>query len=279
MFVFGPETDSILAKARGTGHFSRGTASKLYGLANFLEQGIYGRVGYGGLMAIKARQDENTTAMTPEIESCFEVIEAVMRFQPKRGPNGNSPFFAWSTFAFWQHQMQQLKQTIQDQVVSTSYSSNLTGRKSVTVLSQPIVQSSKAYGSLQRPTSPAGAFYGALRLSRATRPFSTSTWSLVSGQCHRRYDASERTFQQCRLSKARSFDPFRPVCTASPGLLGARLEPKQLGRWHQSTGCRWSLVALPWIWISFVLPPYHLYPAAFRCSRPHLWIPLVLWGV
>ena len=64
----------ILATARQTGHFSRGTASKLYGLANFLEQGICGRVGYGGLMAIKARQDENTTAMTPEIEACFEVM-------------------------------------------------------------------------------------------------------------------------------------------------------------------------------------------------------------
>ena len=74
----------ILATARQTGHFSRGTASKLYGLANFLEQGIYGRVGYGGLVAIKARQDENTTAMTPEIEACFGVIEAAMRFQPKR---------------------------------------------------------------------------------------------------------------------------------------------------------------------------------------------------
>ena len=73
-----------LSTARGTGHFSRGTASKLYGLANFLEQGIYGRVGYGGLMAIKARQDETTTAMTPEIEACFEVIEAGTRFQPKR---------------------------------------------------------------------------------------------------------------------------------------------------------------------------------------------------
>ena len=35
-------------------------------------------------MAIKARQDEATTALTPEIEACFEVIEAVMRFQPKR---------------------------------------------------------------------------------------------------------------------------------------------------------------------------------------------------
>ena len=49
----------MLATARVTGHFSRGAASKLYGLANFLEQGIYGRVGYGGLMAIKARQDED----------------------------------------------------------------------------------------------------------------------------------------------------------------------------------------------------------------------------
>ena len=81
---FHDKVRDILATARGTGHFSRGTASKPYGLANFLEQGIYGRVGYGGLMAINARQDENTTAMTPEIESCFEVIEAVMRFQPKR---------------------------------------------------------------------------------------------------------------------------------------------------------------------------------------------------
>ena len=35
----------LLTTARTTGHFSRGTASKLYGLANFLEQGIYGRVG------------------------------------------------------------------------------------------------------------------------------------------------------------------------------------------------------------------------------------------
>ena len=74
----------ILATARQTGHFSRGTASKLYGLANFLEQGIYRRVGYGGLVAIKARQDENTTARTPEFEACFEVIEAAMRFQLKR---------------------------------------------------------------------------------------------------------------------------------------------------------------------------------------------------
>jgi hypothetical protein len=74
----------IMSAARQTGKFTHGTASKLYGIANFLEQGIYGRVGYGGLMAVKARQDEATTVLTPELEACFEVIEAVMRFEPKR---------------------------------------------------------------------------------------------------------------------------------------------------------------------------------------------------
>ena len=73
----------IISNARASGKFTRGTASKLYGTANFLEQGIYGRVGYGGLVASKVRQGETTTAMTPEIEACFEVIEAVMRFEPK----------------------------------------------------------------------------------------------------------------------------------------------------------------------------------------------------
>ena len=80
-------------------------------------------------MAITAGQDENTAAMTPEIESCFDVIEAVTRFQPKR----EFPVLP-STFAFWRHQMRQLKQTIQDQVVSTSYFSKLTDHKFVSVL-------------------------------------------------------------------------------------------------------------------------------------------------
>jgi len=78
------QVKDIIFHARATGKSTRGTASKLYGIANFLEQGIYGRVGYGGPMAIKARQDETIAAMTPEIEACFEVIEAVMRFELKR---------------------------------------------------------------------------------------------------------------------------------------------------------------------------------------------------
>lgn len=35
-------------------------------------------------MAIKARQDEATAAMAPDIEACFEVIDTLMRFEPKR---------------------------------------------------------------------------------------------------------------------------------------------------------------------------------------------------
>ena len=35
-------------------------------------------------MAVKACQDESATSLTPEIEECFEVIEAVIRFEPKR---------------------------------------------------------------------------------------------------------------------------------------------------------------------------------------------------
>ena len=63
-----------MSTARESGKFTRGTASKLYGIANFWGQGIYGRVGYGGLivMAIKARQGEATTMLTPEIEACVE---------------------------------------------------------------------------------------------------------------------------------------------------------------------------------------------------------------
>ena len=81
-FMSKPETSCLPPET--TGKFTRGTASKLYGIANFLEQGIYGQVGYGGLMAIKARQEEATAVLTPEIEACFEGIEAVMRCEPKR---------------------------------------------------------------------------------------------------------------------------------------------------------------------------------------------------
>lgn len=61
-----------------------GTAAKLYGIANFFEQGIYGRVGCGGLAAIKERQYEKGMFLTPAIISSFEVLEAVVKSRPSR---------------------------------------------------------------------------------------------------------------------------------------------------------------------------------------------------
>eukprot|EP00438_Fugacium_kawagutii_P004802 Skav227329 [mRNA] locus=scaffold2964:74870:76455:- [translate_table: standard] len=74
----------IIDEAKATNTLSRGSASKLYGIANFLEQGIYGRVGYGGLMAVKDRQTESSKHLTEELRACFEVIEAVTRMEPRR---------------------------------------------------------------------------------------------------------------------------------------------------------------------------------------------------
>ena len=44
-----------------------GQASKLYGLANFFKLGVFGRVGCSGLNAIKDRQAEKETWLTPAI--------------------------------------------------------------------------------------------------------------------------------------------------------------------------------------------------------------------
>ena len=59
-------------------------ASKIYGMMNFLEQGTYGRIGANGLTAIKERQYERARELTPGILRSFEVIEAVLRGQPRR---------------------------------------------------------------------------------------------------------------------------------------------------------------------------------------------------
>ena len=74
----------LIDTARNSERLPKGVASKMYGVANFLEQGIFGRVGYGGLMAIKARQDKDVTYLTPAILQCLEVIEAVMKVKPFR---------------------------------------------------------------------------------------------------------------------------------------------------------------------------------------------------
>ena len=74
----------IIQIARSSARLTPGVAAKLYGVANFFEQGVYGRIACGGLAAIKQRQYESTAMLTPDIFSCFCIIEAVIRSRPER---------------------------------------------------------------------------------------------------------------------------------------------------------------------------------------------------
>ena len=61
-----------------------GLAAKIYGLMNFLEQGIYGRVGCAGLSSLNSRQHEKEIRLTNEIRQSFELILAVLAIKPQR---------------------------------------------------------------------------------------------------------------------------------------------------------------------------------------------------
>ena len=75
---------SIIKSAQTSAKLTSGQASKLYGLANFLELAIYGRVGCGGLSAIKQRQYESAVEITPAVALCFEVLLAIIACRPVR---------------------------------------------------------------------------------------------------------------------------------------------------------------------------------------------------
>ena len=74
----------MLATAERTGVLPPGVASKLYGVLNFLEQGMYGRVGTGGLQALKARQTEKVVELTSALRQSMEVIRAALALRPRR---------------------------------------------------------------------------------------------------------------------------------------------------------------------------------------------------
>ena len=74
----------LLQEAHKSEILTPGQASKIYGLANFFEQGVYGRVGTGGLNAIKERQYERASHVTPAILTCLEVLEAIIQNKPQR---------------------------------------------------------------------------------------------------------------------------------------------------------------------------------------------------
>lgn len=75
---------SIIKEAISHRRLQPGIAAKLYGVANFFEQAVYGRIGCGGLAAIKQRQYETNTALTDDILASFQVLQAVIQNRPER---------------------------------------------------------------------------------------------------------------------------------------------------------------------------------------------------
>jgi len=73
----------IIGLARDLGLHS-GTAAKLYGISNFLETGMFARIGRAGLAAIKDRQYDHHTEITVELKTSFELIEDLFKMQPRR---------------------------------------------------------------------------------------------------------------------------------------------------------------------------------------------------
>jgi len=61
-----------------------GVASKLYGVANFIETGMYARVGRAGLWAIKDRQKETAFDITPSISLSFDLLSDLFKLMPRR---------------------------------------------------------------------------------------------------------------------------------------------------------------------------------------------------
>jgi hypothetical protein len=61
-----------------------GMASKLFGVCNFLETGMFGRVGRGGLNHIKQRQFEKEYGLTEGIRVSFQLIKDLLSFRPRR---------------------------------------------------------------------------------------------------------------------------------------------------------------------------------------------------
>ena len=102
---------TFIADARETGRFTPGIASKLYGALNFLESGMFGRVGCGGMASVKDHQYQTSSALSPSVDRSFDLILAVLQTQPKR--------FFWLALLLqselWLHQMRLKMLQVKDQ--------------------------------------------------------------------------------------------------------------------------------------------------------------------
>ena len=82
----------MMQQARREQRLMSGAASKLYGTANFFEQGTFGKIGRAGLNAVKDRQQESrNSSLTPAILQGFDILEAVLQDKPRRAAYVYSP--------------------------------------------------------------------------------------------------------------------------------------------------------------------------------------------
>ena len=74
----------LMKHAEDSSRLQPGVAAKIYGVANFFELGVWGRIGCGGLAPIKRRQQERTSELTEELRRCFDLLRAVIATKPSR---------------------------------------------------------------------------------------------------------------------------------------------------------------------------------------------------
>ena len=73
-----------MTNAEETSKLQPGVAAKIYGIANFFELGVWGRIGCGGLAPIKRRQQERTSELTEELRHCFHLLRTIISTKPSR---------------------------------------------------------------------------------------------------------------------------------------------------------------------------------------------------
>ena len=79
------KVDAMVCAAFENEKLTPGAAAKLYGLANFLESGMFGKLGRAGLNPIKDRaQAKGQQAMTAGIRSSLELVRELMLLRPRR---------------------------------------------------------------------------------------------------------------------------------------------------------------------------------------------------
>ena len=74
----------LMKNAEDSGKLQPGVAAKIYGIANFFELGVWGRIGCGGLAPIKRRQQERSAELTEELRQCFSLLRTVITTRPSR---------------------------------------------------------------------------------------------------------------------------------------------------------------------------------------------------